>query len=160
MYENNNSYGWTEALKGLPIIGGPLVGPSEPASSQQHYAEVTDGAARFSIRSNGYIEVLSDEYGNKGTVYKPGNATYDQMIKNLSAFSSAQKATIAKVIGSDKFVAALSSPPVVTSGGRQATAGELSPPIYHRPWFMPVVGVSAVVLGITLVVTQPWKRFL
>ncbi len=45
---------------------------------------VSDGGGTFAVWNDGSVEVLSG-YPNVGQVFKPGDALYDQVIKNLSS---------------------------------------------------------------------------
>lgn len=114
-------------------------------ASELDYATLSDGVGTFSVRSDGRIEVLSG-YPTVGTIYKPGSATYDQVVKNLARARPGNKETIAKVIGAHLFVQAMSTPdlPAATGGGA-APMEELAVPFYRKTWFVPaVLGVGVV----------------
>jgi len=121
-------------------------------TASAHYVQVSDSMATCSVRSNGIIEVLSNEYGNEGDIYKPGNATYDQVMKNLMKVAGNQ-AKIEAIIGKAAVDKSLLAPPVKTPSGVPATMddvveGDIVIPFHKQPWFMPAVaglGAAAVI---------------
>lgn len=123
--------------------------------------ELSDGAGTFRVYSDGAIEVLSG-YANAGRVFKPGDATYDQLVKNLSAVGNNAN-EIAAMVGLPKYQAAMASPVVATPSGAAATAadvveGNVVVPFYQHPWFMPAAVVGgAAVLGLAILVV-PWDK--
>ena len=114
------------------------------------YTDVSDGTGTFRIRSNGRIEVLSG-YSNVGTIYAPGTAVYDQMLKNLNTGANTLK--IQAVLGTAALNESLSAPTLISSSGAAPASMEeamATPiPFYQQPWFLPTaIGlVTAAVIG-------------
>ena len=110
---------------------------------------VSDGGGTFAVWNDGTVEVLSG-YPNVGQVFKPGDALYDQVIKNLSSAGNAAK--IKSVIGSTQYEESISAAPVQSTSGGTATMEDVATqqvvvPFYKQPWFLPVT-LGVVTLGI------------
>ena len=107
---------------------------------------VSDGGGSFAVYSDGAVEVLSG-YPNVGQVFKPGDAVYDQVIKNLSA-APGNAAKIQSTIGITQYDVSISAPPVQSTSGGTATMEDVATqqvvvPFYKQPWFLPAtLGVA------------------
>lgn len=123
------------------------------------FVDVSDGKATYRVKSNGDIEVLTNEWGNQGKVFKPGKGTYDQVVKNLAYFGS-NAGQLAAVLGPIQWSTSMTSPAVKTPTGTGATMQDISEgnvdlAFYQKEWFLPVaVGAGALLLG-SLIVFWP-----
>lgn len=110
---------------------------------------LSDGQGTFSVAKDGTVTVKSG-YPNVGNVFAPGSARYDQIIKVLAGVSGNQ-ARLSAHLGASAVAQSLSTPPLVsTDTGLPATKDEViasKPPVWQRPWFLPVVIVGGVAIG-------------
>lgn len=116
---------------------------------------LSDGQGDFGVAPEGAITVLSG-YPNVGRVFTPGSASYDQVVKNLSSVGDNRNRLIS-FLGAARVTTALSSPPLVTADGAQATTADVVAvvPYRERWWFYP-----AVTLTVTGTLTLGWLAWL
>lgn len=136
-------------------------GETEPANAAAAASsvDVSDGKAQFRVQSNGHIEVLSNEYRNKGKIFKPGDAVYGQVVKNLAAVSG-NPDKLVRVLGAPQYTAAMQAPALPSSSGVPATVedistGQVQIPIYKRDWFLPAVVGGGALLAVGVILFAP-----
>jgi hypothetical protein len=126
------------------------------AATPPPYVDVRDvPGGTFRVKSNKVIEVLTGP--GTGTLFQPGNAVYDQVLKNLMDVGG-NRSKIELVLGAGQVAASLASPPVMAAapsgqpGKKEETdinklAGGV--PFYQHKYFWPgvILAASGVAVG-------------
>lgn len=139
-------------------------------ASDSEFVDVSDGTGMFRVFGTGNVQLLSG-YAGVGTVWEPGQTSYNDVIFNLATFSTSNRDKMNRVMGAsnvDRAIresgqspppaappapnapAALPRPFTPGSGpiaGKASGASTDAPGITQHPWFWPALGLTVVVAG-------------
>lgn len=144
------------------VTGSGAEPSAAPATETLRIEVFDDQGAKFSVRSNGRIEVLSG-YPNVGTIFAPGDSGYNTLVRNLATLVPGNREKIEKVLGKEKVDAAISaaqsyfaSVPVAQPGEGALPSKKEDVSLTQKPWFWPTVVITT--SGVAALAIVFWPR--